>query len=111
VDNAASVFIIDAIDAAAGQIPAVRDAYLKEYAPGARERGMELQYDWLSPPLALKEGRSRLTFVWAVAGLDGWWRQRFAGNFDPGVEAFWRRLDPMIIGRERTFHEAASRHV
>jgi hypothetical protein len=107
----ARVFIIDAIDAEAVQIPAVRDAYLNEYAPGARERGMVLQHDWLSPPLALKAGRSRLTFVWAVAGLDGWWGQRFAGNFDPSVEAFWRRLEPMIIGRERTFHEASSRHV
>jgi hypothetical protein len=111
VENDASVFIVDAIDVDAGQIRAVREAYLNEYAPGARERGMVLQHDWLSPPLALQEGRSRLTFVWAVAGVEGWWRQRFAGNFDPGVEAFWRRLEPMIIGRERSFHEAASRHV
>ncbi len=109
--EAAPVFIVDAIDAEAEQVSAVRHAYLNEYAPGARERGMVLQYDWLSPPLVLKEGRSRLTFVWAVAGLEGWWAQRFAGGFDPGVEAFWRRLAPMIIGRTRTFHEAASRHV
>jgi hypothetical protein len=111
VADAARVFIVDAIDAQAGQIGAVREAYLNEYAPGARERGMVLQHDWLSPPLALKSGRSRLTFVWAVAGVEGWWRQRFAAGFDPGVEAFWRRLEPMIVRRERTIHEAASTHV
>ncbi len=88
-----------------------RNAYLQEYAPSARERGMVLLHDWLSPALLLKEGHARLTFIWSVAGMEGWWQMRLTASFDPTIEAFWQKLRPGILARTRRFYEAAGKHV
>jgi hypothetical protein len=105
------IFIVDQIDALPGQAGAVREAYLADYAPGARGRGMSLLHEWITPPIAIQEHGARLTFVWTVADVEGWWRMRLGATLDPGIDAFWGRLAPLIAGRERTFHEAAGRHV
>lgn len=99
---------MDTIDARPGEAEKVREAYLREYVPGAKDRGMTLLHEWTSPPLLMEEISLRLTFVWSVPDVDGWWSMRLASSSDSSVREFWKRLEPLIEGRERRFHQAAS---
>jgi hypothetical protein len=106
------IFIADCIVAKPGQARAVLDAYLQRYVPAAQARGMVLQHQWISPPLALAAPRvNTLTFVWAVEDMAGWWGQRIAASFDPAVSEFWVSLAPFVSERSRNFYTEASLHV
>jgi hypothetical protein len=105
------VFIVDTIDARPGEAKKVRDAYRSEYVPGARERGMTLLHEWISPPILMDERSLRLTFIWSVPDVDGWWSMRLTTSSDISAHEFWQRLEPLIEKRERRFHQGASLHV
>jgi len=108
----ALIFVVDAITAQPGKAGAVLDAYMRDYAPAARERGMTLEQKLITPPIVLKgSGMNRLTFIWSLPSLDGWWRMRFTAAFDPRITAFWTALKPLIANRERHAHEEVADHV
>ncbi len=106
------VFVVDSITVKPGQARNVLDAYLSDYLPHAAERGMKLLHSWVSPPMALHGSHSNtLTFIWSVAGTQGWWQMRLTATYDPSVDAFWAALAPLITERSRTFHAEAGSHV
>jgi hypothetical protein len=107
----AKIIVTDIIDAAPGQAGAVHKAYMDDYAPTARARGMELQDALISPPILLAEQSNRLTFIWSVPDTPGFWKQRLGGAGNPAVRGFWARIAPLIVWRDRRAHEEASAHV
>ena len=102
------VFIVDALTAQPGAARTVLQRYLDDYAPGALRRGMVLRHRWISPPPDLGDGGGNLlSFTWAVAGTQAWWRQRLAAVADPSVAQFWTALQPLVAHRTRRVHGRA----
>jgi hypothetical protein len=103
-----TVFILDEIVTRPGMAAAYRDAYLSRYAPGARERGMTLEYVRLSPPLELIEAHNTLHFMWSVENADAWWLMRVGGAKGRPVDtsgadkaAWWEESADMTVSRSR----------
>jgi hypothetical protein len=108
------VYIFDEIVVAEADGARLRKAYLAEYAPSARARGMTLEGAWRSPPVEL-EGRAMvLHFLWSVPDVGAWWAMRLgaaradasqdvpiAGNEDK--LRWWRFVDNIAISRKRSF--------
>ena len=106
------ILIVDAITAKPGKARELLDAYLADYAPGARARGMTLRHTLIEPPLRMQGDLvNTLSFVWAVDGVEGWWRARFAATFDPAIAGFWKTIAPLVQHRTRTNHGEAADHV
>ncbi len=77
-----AVQIIDDLVARPGEGKALLDAYMADYAPGARARGMVLDRVLVSPPLWMDDQPNTLTIVWNVEGAAGWWGMRLAAGDD-----------------------------
>jgi hypothetical protein len=101
----AAIFVVDELVAKPGQARTVLELYTNAYAQGARSRGMVLCHSWISPPLVIEGNQSnRLTFVWSVKGIAGWWKMRRGALSDPATSAFWVGLEPLIEERHRRFY-------
>lgn len=96
------IIVLDEAWPLPGQVEAYRDAYLADYAPGARQRGMTLEAVLLSPPFILAEGGNRLAFVWSLPDIPAFWQMRFTE--DAGKQAWWDRGATMTHRQERSFH-------
>ena len=97
-----TVFVIDDLTAVPGRGEDLQRAYLERYAPGARQRGMTLLHQLVSPPCWLPDGSNRLLFVWTVAGAAGIWAMKHAGRQDPRLEAWWTgQAAPLVAARTR----------
>lgn len=92
-----TVFVIDDLLAKPGRGEALLRAYLEGYAPGARERGMTLLHQLVSPAYWLPDASNRLLFVWSVAGPAGVWRMKHAGRQDPELAAWWSEHAPRLV--------------
>ena len=97
VEPTPTVFVIDDLTAKPGRGEVLLRAYLEGYAPGARERGMTLVHQLVSPAYWLRDGSNRLLFVWAVAGPAGVWRMKHAGRQDPALAAWWSAQAPQLV--------------
>lgn len=96
------IIVKDEVWPVAGMVEAYRDAYLSEYAPSARERGMTLESVLLSPPLVLAEGGNCLTFVWSLPDAAAFWAMRFAAY---GAKYVWWEDGAKMAHRQtRSFH-------
>ena len=96
------ILVKDEVWPVVGKVEAYRDAYLANYAPGARERGMTLEAVLLSPPVVLAEGGNCLTFVWSLADPAALWAMRFAAY--GATETWWEQGAGLAHRQTRTFH-------
>jgi hypothetical protein len=104
-----NVYVVDRLISKPGQARAVFDAYMRDYVPGARERGMVLERSLLAPAIILRGNQTnRLTFTWSLADVQAWYGMRFGALTDPRVPAFWNKISSMVEHRERTMHQEAS---
>jgi len=92
-----TVFVIDDLVAKPGRGEALLCAYLARYVPGARERGMTLVHQLVSPAYWLPDGSNRLLFVWSVAGPAGVWRMKHSGRQEPELAAWWSEEAPRLV--------------
>ncbi|NEW42656.1 hypothetical protein GV794_27565 [Nocardia cyriacigeorgica] len=97
-----AIYIVDEMVAPPGQGRAFLDRYLRQYAPGARDRGLVLDRVLVSPPVWLNEQSNTITVSWTVHGAERWWRQRLGASRDPEVAAWWRTADDLLVSRRRT---------
>jgi hypothetical protein len=102
----ATLYTTDEIVARPGQALAFLSAYMERYAPGARARGMTLERVLVSPPMWLEDQSNTLTITWTLPGTPAWWAMAMQGRFDPGVAAWWREADAMVVSRRRHFSAA-----
>lgn len=95
------IYILDEVKPKPGGVEAYRTAYLAEYAPGARTRGMTLEAVRLDPPVELAEGGNVLSFLWSVPDVQGWWKMRIGSDAEKG--AWWARSDELAVSRTRRY--------
>ena len=68
-----NVYILDEITVRQADRASFSAAYMKDYAPSARLRGMTLEGSWLTPPIELPGREITLFYLWSVAGPAEWW--------------------------------------
>lgn len=96
------VFVIDRVVTKPGRAREFIDAYVAEYAPGARERGMSLRNILVSPPIWYATEPNTVTITWSLPSPQAWWEMTWKGRPDPGPGAWWDDVDELIIERERS---------
>ena len=96
------ITVLDRIDVAPADLPALRALLRERYVPGAQERGLLLQDEWVSPPLALADQHNTLWLRWSLPDAGAFWVMRFRSG-DPAVAAFWQEIDSLVDERERRF--------
>lgn len=96
------ITVLDRIDVAPAYLPRLRALLRERYVPGAQERGLVLQEEWVSPPLALADQPNALWLRWLLPDAGAFWAMRYRSG-DPAVLAFWREIDSLVEARERRF--------
>jgi hypothetical protein len=103
------IFILDEIVVKPGQTSAYCAAYERDYAPGARRRGMRIEGRWRNPPVQdFEEMPTTLYILWSVENVAGWWRMRLSRTADGADERsekhrWWQESEHMILSRKRSF--------
>ncbi|MFE6923475.1 hypothetical protein ACFVAV_20795 [Nocardia sp. NPDC057663] len=100
--NTAKVYVIDTVVTKPGRARDFVDAYLREYAPGARERGMTLERIVVSPPVWFPDESNTVIATWALDGAEGWWEMTWRGRPDPAVRRWWAAVDELVVHRTRS---------
>jgi hypothetical protein len=98
----AEVFVIDRVVTAPGCAQAFVDAYLGGYAPGARERGMELRDVLVSPPILFDDRTNVVTITWSLPSPQAWWQMTWRGRPDPAVAGWWQDVTSLVVERNRS---------
>lgn len=101
-----TVHIIDRVEARPGCGREFVDAYLAEYVPRARARGLTLDRLLVSPPVWMDDEPTVITAIWSAAGPAGWWKAAIDARYDPESAGWWDRVAPFV--RERTRSSAAA---
>lgn len=102
-----AVFVIDRVITRPGCARRFVDAYLAEYAPGARERGMTLRDILVSPPIWFEDDSNVVTATWTLPGARAWWKMTWKGRPDPALAEWWSRIDEVVVERSRSFAASA----
>jgi len=106
VNDVPRLYVLDELIAKPGEGLILLDAYMSDYSPGARARGMTLEHILVSPPLWMDDQPNTISITWSVAGAAGWWAMRLAAGADPGATAFWAAAGDRLLGRTRRFAAA-----
>jgi hypothetical protein len=101
------VFVIDRVVTRPGCARRFVDAYLAEYAPGARRRGMTLRDVLVSPPIWFDDETNTVTITWTLPGVRAWWEMTWKGRPDPDVGEWWCTIAELVQERSRSFAAAA----
>lgn len=97
-----ALYIIDRVVLRPGSARAFIDAYLDEYAPAARERGLTLERILVSPPAWIEDETNTVTATWTVSGTAAWWAAAVRARHDPAPAQWWESVAPMIVERTRS---------
>ena len=104
------VFVIDRVVTRPGCARRFVDAYLSEYAPGARERGMTLRDVLVSPPIWFDDASEQvntITLTWTLPSAQAWWQMTWRGRPDPTLGHWWSQISELVQERSRSFAAAA----
>ncbi len=103
----ATIYIVDQVVVRPGRAPEFIDAYLHEYAPSARERGLTLDRVLVSPPAWIDGENNTVTATWTVSGPGDWWAAAVRGRHDPEPSRWWESVESMIVERTRSMAASA----
>ena len=98
------VYMMDEMVIKPGMLKQYIEAYNREYAPGAKARGLKLVGSWIAPPLELQGESNTFVVLWAMDGVEGFWNQR-KGAQTPAVRAWWEKAEAWQVSRTRRFLE------
>ncbi|MFZ0717168.1 hypothetical protein [Mycobacterium sp.] len=101
------VYVIDRVITRPGCARKFVDAYLADYAPGARERGMTLEQVLVSPPIWFTDQNNTVTIIWSLPGPRAWWQMTWLGRPDPAVGQWWTGIGDLVVDRTRSVAGAA----
>ncbi|WP_246398046.1 hypothetical protein [Mycobacterium vicinigordonae] len=102
------VYVIDRVVTRPGCARRFVDAYLAEYAPGARQRGMTLRDVLVSPPIWFDDDVNTLTITWTLPSVQAWWEMTWQGRPDPRLGQWWSGISELVAERTRSFAAAAA---
>jgi hypothetical protein len=101
------VFVIDRVVTRPGCARRFIDAYLAEYAPGARDRGMTLRDVLVSPPIWFDDRPNTVTITWSLPSARAWWEMTWKGRPDPALGQWWDDVAELVQERSRNAAAAA----
>lgn len=101
------VFVIDRTVTRPGCARRFVEAYLAEYAPGARERGMTLRDVLVSPPIWFDDDVNTVTITWTLPSVQAWWEMTWQGRQDASLAEWWTRTGELVSERSRSFAASA----
>jgi hypothetical protein len=101
------VFVIDRVVTRPGCARRFVDAYLAQYAPGARVRGMTLRDVLVSPPIWFDDQVNTVTITWTLPSPQAWWEMTRIGRLDPKLGQWWSQISELVQERSRSFAAAA----
>lgn len=101
------VYVVDRVITRPGCGRTFVDAYLAEYAPGARRRGMTLCGVLVSPPIWFDDQANTITITWSLPSPQAWWEMTWQGRPDPTLAQWWSGIDALIDERTRGVAAAA----
>jgi hypothetical protein len=96
------VFVLDELELRPDMLALFRDALAREYRPLAEARGLKLLHTWVTPPIELAAGGTRVVLVWQLEGVEGFWRMRAQSDPAP-LDAWWRSCERFAVSRTRRF--------
>ncbi len=96
------ITIIDELELRPGMLEPFLEAMNAQYRPGAEQRGLRLLHEWVTPPVELADGGTRLLLVWQVDGVPDFWRMR-SQNAAPEVARWWRGCERFLVSRSRRY--------
>jgi hypothetical protein len=102
------VFVIDRVVTRPGCARKFVNAYLAEYTPGARTRGMTLRDVLVSPPIWFEDQSNTVTITWTLSSPQAWWEMTWKGRSDPTLGEWWSQISELVAERSRSFAAAAS---
>ncbi|MGV0717073.1 hypothetical protein ABQE93_16865 [Mycolicibacterium sp. XJ662] len=102
------VFVIDRVVTRPGCARRFVDAYLADYAPGARDRGMTLRSVLLSPPIWFQDQPNTVTVTWTLPSPQAWWEMTWKGRPDPSLGQWWDGIAELVVARTREVAAAAA---
>lgn len=94
------IYVYDEIAVPHTRWKQLRGAYLEQYVPGARARGMTLEGAWRSPPIDLPDRASTLHFLWSLPDAAAWWKMRLDAIEEK--TRWWSFVDSIAVSRKRT---------
>jgi hypothetical protein len=101
------VYVVDRVTTRPGCAKTFVDAYLSEYAPGARRRGMTLRDVLVSPPIWFDDRSNTVTITWSLPSPQAWWEMTWQARPDPTLGSWWLAVAALIDERSRTVAAAA----
>lgn len=107
MNTCGQVFVIDQVVTRPGCARRFVDAYLAEYAPGARQRGMTLRDVLVSPPIWFDDDTNTVTITWTLPDVRAWWEMTWKGRPDPALGEWWSRIGEFVQERSRSFAASA----
>lgn len=100
------VVVIDRVVTRRGCAREFVAAYLADYAPGARNRGMTLRDVLVSPPIWFDDDVNTVTITWSLPSVQAWWEMTWQGRSDPALAHWWSRIADLVEQRSRSFAAA-----
>ncbi|MBH0120121.1 hypothetical protein ACWDUD_29575 [Rhodococcus sp. NPDC003382] len=97
-----TIYVIDRVVTKPGCARRFVEAYVAEYVPGGRRRGMTLDRILVSPPVWFDDDSNTVTITWTVDGVHSWWEMTRQSRRDPGLGEWWSGMDELIVERSRT---------
>jgi hypothetical protein len=98
-----SIVILDRVTLPADEARAWVDRMHAEYAPAARERGMQLNGTWSSN---VDADAVEVCILWQLPDIPAFWRMRAATLADASVDAWWASTDAVALERHRRAYAA-----
>ena len=97
-----TIFVVDQVVLKPGEARDFVTAYLDEYAPAAKRRGLTLDRIVVTPPVWLDDASNTVTATWTIQGTQSWWQTMVAARHDPAPAQWWSDMASVIVKRSRS---------
>jgi hypothetical protein len=81
----------------------VHELFATGYLPAALERGMTYAGAYITPPVELDDAPTKLVLQFTLPDVDAVWAMKRQVTDSAEVAEFWRRVDAIVVSRERRF--------
>jgi len=95
------IHVLDALVVRPDHLAEVRARVRDVYEPVVEALGAQLANTWIAPPVELHDDPIELLLLWEYADTAAYWHMRRGAAGSEAVLAFWRDLDPLLVGRSR----------
>ena len=81
----------------------VHELFARDYLPAALERGMTYAGAYITPPIELDDAPTTLVLQFTLPDTDAVWAMKRRVTDSAEVAEFWRRVDSIVVSRQRRF--------